>query len=128
MKKEEKRKDLWREIVDIGTAHADEPPQALDLGGHIGRVHAHLHHLRLPPLSSSSVVGAAVLLAFCARRALSSLVCFACGKQSNRGLIWPRGIYRQIKRGRINGAFGTSSFLGTRVKILSNFLILILSS
>lgn len=98
MKKEEKRKDLWREIVDIGTAHADEPPQALDFGGHIGRVHAHLHHLRLPPLSSSWVVGAAVLLASCARRALSSLLLFALLAANNQtgGLFGREGFIDKL--------------------------------
>lgn len=36
--------DLGGEIIDIRTSHPNQPTQTFDLCGHIGRVHAHLHH------------------------------------------------------------------------------------
>lgn len=35
---------LWSEIVDIGASHTNQLSQVFDLCGHIGRVHANLHH------------------------------------------------------------------------------------
>lgn len=58
---------LGGDVVDVGAAHADEPPEAFHLGGDVRGVHPDLHHLRSSlssPLPSDKLSGIVVFFSY----------------------------------------------------------------